>query len=66
MKEIVSHVLGARADFEDGDNFVDGTHGSPDPSDGLFVGLGRVSEIDGNVRSAEDGAEFIELDHRDR
>ena len=24
MKEIVGQVLGARADFEDGDNFVDG------------------------------------------
>ena len=65
MKKIVGQVLSARADFEDGDDFVDGTHGHPDPSDGLFVGLGRVSEIDGNVRSAEDGAEFIELDDGD-
>ena len=66
MKEIVSQVLGAWADFEDGHNFVDGTHGSPNPSDGLCVGLGRVSEIDGEVRGAENSAEFIELDHRDR
>ena len=38
MKKIVGDVLSARANFEDGDNFVDGTHGHPDPSDGLFVG----------------------------
>ena len=63
MKKIVGHVLSARADFENGHNFVDGTHGHPDPSNGLFVRLGRVGEIDGGVRSAEDGTEFIELDH---
>ena len=33
MEEIVGHVLGTRADFEDRHNFVDGTHGRPDPSD---------------------------------
>ena len=65
MKKIVGHILGARADFEDRDDFVDGASGDPDPSDGLFVGLGWVSEIDGNVRSAENGAEFIELDDGD-
>ena len=66
MEEIVSHVLSARADFEDGHNFVDGTHGRPNPSDGLFVWLGWVGEIKGNVRCAEDSAEFIELDDGDR
>ena len=65
MEEIVGHVLSARADFENGHNFVDGTHGGPDPSDGLFMRLGQVSEIDGDVGSAEDGAEFIELDDGD-
>ena len=65
MEEIVSHVLGARADFEDGQNLVDGTHGHPDPSDGLFVRLGWVGEVDGDVGGAQDGAEFIELDHGD-
>ena len=66
MKEIVGHVLGTRADFEDGHNFVDGTHSRPDPSDGLFVRLGWVGEGDGSVRGAQDGAELIELDHGDR
>ena len=65
MKKIVGHVLGAWADLEDRDDFVDGTHGDPDPSDGLFMRLGGVCEVDGDVGSAEDGAEFIELDDGD-
>ena len=63
--ETEGHVLGTRADVEDRDDFVDGAHGSPDPSDGLFVRAGRVSEIEGDVRGAENSAEFIELDDRD-
>ena len=63
MEEIVGHVLSAWADFEDRHDFVDGTHGRPDPGDGLFVGLGRVGEIDGDVGGAEDGTEFIGIVH---
>ena len=65
VEEIMGHILGAGADFEDGQNLVDGTHGSPDPGDGLFVRGRRGSEIDRGVWGTEDGAEFIELDHWD-
>ena len=36
VKDRMGHVLGARTDLQNGDNFVDGAHGGPDPSDGLF------------------------------
>ena len=63
MKEIVGQVLGARADFEDGDNFVDGQVATQTQvMDCLW---GWVSEIDGEVRGAENSAEFIELDDGD-
>ena len=66
MENGVGHVLGARADMQDGHDFGDGAHGGPNPSNSLVEDARRFWGAKRGVGRAQNGPEFIELQNRQR